>query len=486
MKLIYETGRAGRTGVVLPKCDVPAASAVPAALRRAEPAGLPEASELEVVRHFTGLSRMNMSVDTNFYPLGSCTMKYNPKFHEKVVRLAGFADLHPLLPQLRRGGVLVQGALIVLHETERMLAELLGFSQMTMQPMAGAHGELTGCMLIAAYHRARRDTARKYMLIPDAAHGTNPASATVAGFTTKVVPSDADGNVDLDALKAMLSPEVAGIMLTCPNTLGLFDPNVSEICKLVHQAGGLCYCDGANFNAIVGRVRPGDIGFDVMHVNLHKTFSTPHGGGGPGSGPVGVSISLVPYLPTSRVIRRSDGICCLEYNYPESIGYIAPFYGNFGVILRAYAYLLTLGREGLVRVSENAVLNANYVASQLEAYYDRKYKRPCMHECVLSGKRQLDAKGVHTLDIAKGLIDRGFHPPTIYFPLIVPEAIMIEPTETESKEILDEFIEAMKDIASAAENDPESLHAAPVTTPVRRLDETLAARKPDLKYTGQA
>ena len=486
MKLIYETGRAGRTGVVLPKCDVPAASAVPAALRRSEPAALPEASELEVVRHFTGLSRMNMSVDTNFYPLGSCTMKYNPKFHEKVVRLAGFADLHPLLPQLRRGGVLVQGALIVLHETERMLAELLGFSQMTMQPMAGAHGELTGCMLIAAYHRARRDAARKYMLIPDAAHGTNPASATVAGFTTKVVPSDADGNVDLDALKAMLSPEVAGIMLTCPNTLGLFDPNVSEICKLVHQAGGLCYCDGANFNAIVGRVRPGDIGFDVMHVNLHKTFSTPHGGGGPGSGPVGVSISLVPYLPTSRVIRRSDGICCLEYNYPESIGYIAPFYGNYGVILRAYAYLLTLGREGLVRVSENAVLNANYVVSQLEAYYDRKYKRPCMHECVLSGKRQLDANGVHTLDIAKGLIDRGFHPPTIYFPLIVPEAIMIEPTETESKEILDEFIEAMKDIAHAAETDPESLHAAPVTTPVRRLDETLAARKPDLKYTGQA
>ncbi len=486
MKLIYETGRAGRTGVVLPKCDVPEASAVPSALRRTEPAGLPEASELEVVRHFTGLSRMNMSVDTNFYPLGSCTMKYNPKFHEKVVRLAGFADLHPLLPQLRRGGVLVQGALIVLHETERMLAELLGFSQMTMQPMAGAHGELTGCMLIAAYHRARRDTARKYMLIPDAAHGTNPASATVAGFTTKVVPSDVDGNVDLDALKAMLSPEVAGIMLTCPNTLGLFDPNVSEICRLVHQAGGLCYCDGANFNAIVGRVRPGDIGFDVMHVNLHKTFSTPHGGGGPGSGPVGVSISLVPYLPTSRVIRRSDGICCLEYNYPESIGYIAPFYGNFGVILRAYAYLLTLGREGLVRVSENAVLNANYVVSQLEAYYDRKYKRPCMHECVLSGKRQLDSKGVHTLDIAKGLIDRGFHPPTIYFPLIVPEAIMIEPTETESKEILDEFIEAMKDIARAAENDPESLHAAPVTTPVRRLDETLAARKPDLKYTGQA
>ena len=484
MKLIYEESTPKRRGVIPPKSGIECQTKVPESLRRKEKAPLPEVSELDVVRHYTNLSRLNYSVDTNFYPLGSCTMKYNPKVNEQVARLEGFTTLHPYLSLVPGGPEKVQGALETIYETEQKLCEITGMKAVTLQPFAGANGEFTGVMLIAAYHRARRDTARKYMLIPDAAHGTNPASATVAGFTTKVVPSDADGNVDLNALKAMLSPEVAGIMLTCPNTLGLFDPNVSEICKLVHQAGGLCYCDGANYNAIVGRVRPGDIGFDVMHVNLHKTFSTPHGGGGPGSGPVGVSISLVPYLPTSRVIRRSDGICCLEYNYPESIGYIAPFYGNFGVILRAYAYLLTLGREGLVRVSENAVLNANYVASQLEAYYDRRYKRPCMHECVLSGKRQLDANGVHTLDIAKGLIDRGFHPPTIYFPLIVPEAIMIEPTETESKEVLDAFIEAMKDIARAAENDPESLHAAPVTTPVRRLDETLAARKPDLKYTG--
>lgn len=483
MKLVFEIGRAGRRGIVLPKCDVPEADAIPSALRRETPAELPEASELEIVRHFTNLSRMNMSVDTNFYPLGSCTMKYNPKFHEKAVRMPGFAELHPLLPQLRHGGVLTQGALTVLYETERMLSELLGFAQTTMQPMAGAHGELTGVMLIAAYHRARKDSARKYMLIPDAAHGTNPASAAMAGYATKVVPSDADGNVDLEALKGMLSPEIAGLMLTCPNTLGLFDPNVKEICDLVHGCGGLCYCDGANFNAIVGRLRPGDLGFDVMHVNLHKTFSTPHGGGGPGSGPVGVSERLTPYLPVSRVVRRADGICCLEYDCPESIGYIAPFYGNFGVILRAYAYLLTLGREGLVRVSENAVLNANYVAAALDPWYSRKYKRACMHECVFSGERQTK-NGVHTLDIAKGLIDRGFHPPTIYFPLIVPEAIMIEPTETESREELDAFIAAMIDIAKEAESNPQALHDAPVSTPVRRLDETTAARKPDLKFAG--
>ena len=319
MKLIYESGRPGRTGSVLPVLDVPQGCAVPPFLRRSETAGLPEVSELETVRHFTNLSRMNMSVDTNFYPLGSCTMKYNPKSHEKIVRMPGFAELHPLLPQLRHGGVLTQGALTVIYETERMLSEILGFSQTTMQPMAGAHGELTGVMLIAAYHKSRRDSARKIMLIPDAAHGTNPASASVAGFTTKVVPSDENGNVDLEALKGLLSPEVAGIMLTCPNTLGLFDPNVKEICSLVHGVGGLCYCDGANFNAIIGRLRPGDVGFDVMHVNIHKTFSTPHGGGGPGSGPVGVAEKLVPFLPVSRVVRRSDGMCVLEYEHPESV-----------------------------------------------------------------------------------------------------------------------------------------------------------------------
>ena len=481
MKLIYETGRAGRTGTVLPALDVPQSSAVPMTLRRSATAALPEVSELETIRHFTNLSRMNMSVDTNFYPLGSCTMKYNPRLHEKVVRLPGFAGLHPLLPQLRHGATLTQGALTVLFETERMISELLGFAQTTMQPMAGAHGELTGVMLIAAYHKARKDYARKIMLIPDAAHGTNPASATVAGYTTKTVPSDPDGNVDLAALKEMLSPEVAGIMLTCPNTLGLFDPNVAEICRLVHDAGGLCYCDGANFNAIIGRVRPGDIGFDVMHVNLHKSFATPHGGGGPGSGPVGVSAALVPFLPVSRVISRNDGTCALEYDCPQSIGYIAPFYGNFGVILRAYAYLLTLGRKGLVRVSENAVLNANYIAASLKDVYDRKYDRICMHECVFSASRQVK-NGVHALDIAKGLIDRGIHPPTIYFPLIVPEALMIEPTETESRDELDQFIAAMREIAAQADASPEQVKACPLTTPVKRLDETTAARKPDLSF----
>ena len=481
MKLIYQIGRAGRTGTVLPALDVPQSSAVPMALRRSSTAALPEVSEQETVRHFTNLSRMNMSVDTNFYPLGSCTMKYNPRLHENVVRLPGFADLHPLLPQLRHGATLTQGALTVLYETERMLSELLGFAQTTMQPMAGAHGELTGVMLIAAYHRARKDSARKIMLIPDAAHGTNPASATVAGYVTKTVPSDPDGNVDLAALREMLSPEVAGIMLTCPNTLGLFDPNVKEICDLVHGAGGLCYCDGANFNAIIGRVRPGDIGFDVMHVNLHKSFATPHGGGGPGAGPVGVSAKLVPFLPVSRVISRNDGTCALEYDCPQSIGYIAPFYGNFGVILRAYAYLLTLGRKGLVRVSENAVLNANYIMASLKDCYDRKYDRICMHECVFSASRQVK-NGVHALDIAKGLIDRGIHPPTIYFPLIVPEALMIEPTETESRDELDTFIAAMREIAALAESAPEQVKACPLTTPVKRLDETTAARKPDLSF----
>ena len=479
MKLIYEIGRAGRTGAVLPALDVPQSSAVPMSMRRSSTAALPEVSEQETVRHFTNLSRMNMSVDTNFYPLGSCTMKYNPRLHEKVVRLPGFADLHPLLPQLRHGATLTQGALTVLYETERMLSELLGFAQTTMQPMAGAHGELTGVMLIAAYHKARKDHARKIMLIPDAAHGTNPASATVAGYTTKTVPSDPDGNVDLAALKEMLSPEVAGIMLTCPNTLGLFDPNVKEICSLVHAAGGLCYCDGANFNAIIGRVRPGDIGFDVMHVNLHKSFATPHGGGGPGAGPVGVSSALVPFLPVSRVVSRNDGSCALEYDCPQSIGYIAPFYGNFGVILRAYAYLLTLGRKGLVRVSENAVLNANYIMASLKDFYDRKYDRVCMHECVFSASRQIK-NGVHALDIAKALIDRGIHPPTIYFPLIVPEALMIEPTETESRDELDNFIAAMREIAELADKSPEKVRECPLTTPVKRLDETTAARKPDL------
>ena len=477
MKLIFEKGAPGRTGSSLPDFDVPNKNLIPDSMKREKVAEMPEVSELETVRHFTLLSRKNIGLDSHFYPLGSCTMKYNPKFHENIAALPGFADLHPLLPQLRRGGALTQGALEVIYETEQLLSKILGFSHFTMQPLAGAHGELTGCMLMAAYHKANGDTERNVMLIPDAAHGTNPASAAVAGFISKEIPSDEDGNVCMKSLKEALGPDVAGIMLTCPNTLGLFDPNTAEICRLVREAGGLSYCDGANLNAIIGRVRPGDLGFDVMHTNLHKTFATPHGGGGPGSGPVGVSEKLVPFLPVSRVAKRCDGTYTLEYNHKQSIGYIAPFYGNFSIVLRTYAYLLTLGREGIPRISENAVLNANYIRAKLAPYYDQEYNRCCMHECVFSATRQAK-NGVHALDIAKALIDRGFHPPTMYFPLIVKEALMIEPTETESKEELDSFIDAMIEIAKEAEENPEKITQAPVTTPVKRLDETTAARRP--------
>ncbi len=479
MTLIFDKSRPGRPGASLPELDVPFKSNVPTNLKREKPAELPEVSEQDAMRHFTLLSRKNIGVDTHFYPLGSCTMKYNPKFHEKIARHPGFANLHPLLPQLRHGGLLTQGALEVIYESERILSELLGFADFTMQPLAGAHGELTGVMLIAAYHKKRGDSNRKVMLIPDAAHGTNPASAAVAGFTTKEIPSDPEGNVDMEALKAALGDDTAGIMLTCPNTLGLFDPNVEEICKLVHEAGGLAYCDGANLNAIIGRVRPGDLGFDVMHVNLHKTFATPHGGGGPGSGPVGVAECLVPFLPVSRVRKRNDGTFDLDYEAEDSIGYIAPFYGNFGVILKACAYMFTLGENGFRRVSENAVLNANYIRARLLERFNQKYCRMGMHECVIDATRQAK-QGVHALDIAKALIDRGFHPPTMYFPLIVPEALMIEPTETESKQEMDNFIDAMLEIADLVDNDPEEVTKCPVTTPVGRLDETLAARQPVL------
>jgi len=482
MKLIFAHSIPGRRGASLPEMDVPPAEALPKSLRRTRPAELPEVSELDAVRHFINLSRRNIGVDTCFYPLGSCTMKYNPKFHEQIAALPGFADLHPLLPQLRRGGALTQGALAVLHETEAFLCELLGFSAFTMQPLAGAHGELTGVMIIAAYHRDRGDK-RRIMLIPDSAHGTNPASATLAGFETRNIPTDTQGNVDLEALDQALDTDVAGLMLTCPSTLGLYDRNVREICRRVHRAGGLVYGDGANLNALIGRLRPGDLGFDVMHVNLHKTFSTPHGGGGPGAGPVGVVKALVPFLPTSRVLKRADGSYALEYHFKRSIGYVAPFYGNFGVILRAYAYMLTLGKDGVGRVSDAAVLNANYVRARLRDAYAEPVDRACMHECVFSASRQA-ACGVHALDIAKALLDRGCHPPTVYFPLTVPEALMIEPTETESKQTLDAFVEAMLAIAAAARDNPQALHDAPVTTPVGRLDEVRAARRPDLADLG--
>jgi glycine dehydrogenase subunit 2 len=479
MELIFAQSRPGRCACNLPKLDVPAQDCLPDALRRTKPVALPEVTELDAVRHFTNLSRLNFSVDSHFYPLGSCTMKYNPKAHEVIARMPGFTTPHPRLLEIPGGSDALQGTLEVLYREERFLSELFGFAETTLQPMAGANGEFTGVMLIAAWCKKQGQSQRKVMLIPDSAHGTNPASAAQAGFICREIKSDAGGNLDLDDLKAKLGPDVAGLMLTCPNTVGMFNHDVKAICDLVHQAGGLCYCDGANANAIVGRVRPGDLGFDVMHVNVHKTFSTPHGGGGPGAGPVCVKENLQPFLPKPRIVKNADGTFALDNNCPESIGHIAPFLGSFAVLLRSCAYMLNLGREGMRRVSENAVLNANYLRVKLAPFFDQQITRDCMHECVFSATRSKD-NGVHALDIAKALIDRGFHPPTIYFPLIIPEALMIEPTETESKETLDAFIAAMQEIASLAASNPEALLQAPLSTPVRRLDETGAARHPDL------
>ncbi len=476
-KLIYEKSAPGRRAFNLPRltaAEQDCRTRIPHKYFRDQPAELPELSEMEVVRHFTNLSRMNFSVDGNMYPLGSCTMKYNPKVCERIAALDGFSSLHPLLPQLRGGGMLTQGALEVLHETERLLSTVVGMDAFSLQPSAGAHGELTGMMLIAAYHRDKGHRKHK-VLIPDSAHGTNPSSAAIAGFTVVGVPTGPDGGVDLASYEAALDDDVAAVMLTCPNTLGLFETQIRRIADLAHRHDALLYYDGANLNALLGRCRPGDLGFDVVHVNLHKTFGTPHGGGGPGSGPVGVKQRLIPYLPTSVVIKRSDGTYALEYEREKTIGFIAPFYGNFGVILRAYAYMLLLGRDGMRRVSENAVLNANYIQEKLRGRYELPYARRCMHECVFSASRQA-AKGVHAIDIAKALIERGIHPPTVYFPLVVKEAIMIEPTETESKEQIDELIAALLEIADLADSAPEQFPAMPRTTPVSRLDETKAVK----------
>ena len=467
--------------MVMPKSDVPTRKSIDDSYGRTKPLDLVELSELDVVRHFTELSRKNYGVDTNFYPLGSCTMKYNPKIAEKIAALPGFSSLHPLLPQLRRGGMLTQGALTVLYELERQLCEICGMDAFTLQPLAGAHGELTGMMLVAAYHKDKGNNKTE-VLIPDEAHGTNPSSAAIAGFTVRPVPTRTDtGTLDVEALERMISDKTAALMLTNPNTLGIFNSDLPRIAEIVHKHDALLYYDGANLNAIMGKFRPGDGAFDVMHVNLHKTFATPHGGGGPGSGPVGVKKHLIDFLPISRVVKREDNTYALRYDYPKSIGYIAPFYGNFGVCLRAHAYILGLGRQGLIDVSENAVLNANYAMHSLKNAYTVPFLRTCMHECVLSAAKQVQ-KGVHALDIAKALIDEGYHPPTIYFPLIVKEAMMIEPTETESKETIDAFIAAMLRIAERAQRDPEALHAAPTTTPVSRLDETKAIKDMDLSF----
>ena len=475
MKLIFEKSITDRRAVRTAPSDVPTTINIDKSLLRAHPAQLPELSELDVMRHFTELSRRNFGVDTNFYPLGSCTMKYNPKVTERIAAYPGFAHLHPLLPQLRMGGMLTQGALRVIYEMDLWLREITGMSEFTMQPMAGAHGELTGIMIMAAYHKYKGNK-KNILLAPDSAHGTNPASAATAGYEVVTLATNEHGFMDVDTVKQHLNDNVAGLMLTCPNTLGLFNPHIEEICKLIHSVDGLAYYDGANLNAIIGKARPGDFGFDIVHLNLHKTFATPHGGGGPGSGPVGVCEKLTDFLPVSLVIKRDDGTFALEYNRPHSIGYIAPFYGNFAIVLRAYIYTLMLGRKGLKRVAENAVLNANYIKEKLKDHYDLAFDGICKHECVFKPTKKMLANGVHTLDIAKALIDRGFHPPTIYFPTIVSEAMMIEPTETESKETLDSFIDAMIEIADLANTDPDQIKNAPITTDVSRPDETMAAR----------
>ena len=479
MATIFDKSVPRRKGVSLPKCDVPTKSEIPAEYQRTTDLNLAELSELDVVRHFTGLSNKNFGLDTGFYPLGSCTMKYNPKITEVVAGLGGFANLHPFLPQLKHGGMLVQGALQVIHEFEHTLCEISGMAAFTLHPMAGAHGELTGMMMIAAYHKDRGNDKTE-VLIPDEAHGTNPASSGIAGYISKSIPTNREtGMLDIDELEKLVTDKTAAIMLTNPSTLGIFNSKIKEVTEIAHRHDALVYYDGANLNAVLGQFRPGDAGIDVMHINLHKTFATPHGGGGPGSGPVGVQKHLEPFLPISRVEKRKDNTYSLEYNYPKSIGYISPFYGNFMIYLRAYAYCMLLGKKGLTEVSENAVLNANYMMNKLKDVYYLPYDMPCMHEFVLSAVKQAE-HGVKALDIAKALIDRGFHPPTIYFPLIIKEAMMIEPTECESKETLDSFIKAMRDIAAQAETDPTPLQNTPITTPIGRPNELQAAKMMDL------
>ncbi len=476
--LTFDLSRPGRIGCTLPELDVPEASLPPAELLREE-LPLPELSQLEVVRYFTRLSQRNYSIDTGFYPLGSCSMKYNPKVNEDVARLSGFAQLHPM-----QSTEATQGALALMHGLQRFLAELTGMDDVSLAPSAGAQGELAGILIARAYLRANGGAGRRRVLVPDSAHGTNPATAAMAGFEVASLPSDADGNTDLAALERALDEDgdgVAALMLTLPSTLGLFEPRIVRIAELLHAHGALLYGDGANMNAVLGRVKPGDLGFDVFHLNLHKTFSTPHGGGGPGAGPIAVKAHLAPFLPTPHV-RQNEGNGRLVLATPErSIGRLGSFHGNFGVLVRAYAYILSLGADGLRAISEAAVLNANYVQARLCDAYRLPYDRRCMHEVVLSGSRQ-KAKGVRTLDIAKRLIDYGFHPPTIYFPLIVDEALMIEPTESESKETLDAFCDAMLAIAREAEHSPDVVRAAPTRAPLRRLDEATAARKPVLRW----
>jgi glycine dehydrogenase subunit 2 len=474
--LIYDLSSPGRTGIMMPEPDVPLAK-LPTELLR-DDLNLPEVSEIDVVRHYHHLSHLNYSIDEGFYPLGSCTMKYNPRLNEEVARLPGFTGLHPY-----QDIETAQGALALMYALQEWLKEIGGFAGVSLQPAAGAHGEFTGILMMRAYHLDRGDTKRTKILIPDSAHGTNPASTTMSGLEMIEIPSDARGNIDLEVLRAHCDDTVVGLMITNPNTLGLFEEHLREVVELIRGCGGLIYGDGANMNALVGIMRPGDLGFDVMHYNLHKTFSTPHGGGGPGGGAVGVSERLLPFLPGPVVDIVEEGNDAEEilplYGFvrPEkSIGRMKAFYGHFGIMVRAFAYIRVMGAEGLRRMSEMAVLNANYLLSQVRDLFPLPYDRICMHEFVVEGKLA-DAPDIHALDISKRLMDYGFHPPTNYFPLIVHEALMIEPTETESKEMLDAFAAALRKIAQEARQDPELLHAAPHTTPVRRMDEVRAAKQ---------
>ncbi|OOO62074.1 aminomethyl-transferring glycine dehydrogenase subunit GcvPB [Clostridium tepidum] len=477
-KVIFELSSEGRKGYRLPKLDVPEvelSKVLPKNLLREDELNLPELSEVDVVRHYTALSSKNYTVDNGFYPLGSCTMKYNPKINEDMAALSGFSKIHPLQDEN-----ISQGALELMYDLKGKLCEITGLDDFTLQPAAGAHGEYTGLLVIKAYHEKRGDTKRTKIIVPDSAHGTNPASASVAGFDIVEIKSGKDGRVSIEELKKVLNDEIAGLMLTNPSTLGLFEKDIKLISDLVHEAGGLLYYDGANLNAIMGIARPGDMGFDVCHLNMHKTFSTPHGGGGPGSGPVGVKKHLAKFLPVPTVEKENDKFI-LDYNRPDSLGKIRSLYGNFGVMVKAYTYILTMGKEGLKAASENAVLNANYIKESLRDYYNIGVDDVCKHEVILSTLKE-NPHHITTLDIAKRLIDYGMHPPTVYFPLIIEEALMIEPTESESKETVDEFIEAMKKIAIEAKENPELLHEAPVNAPIRRLDQIKAARKPILKW----
>lgn len=472
--LLFEKSREGRGCAILPECDVPVVLPQEKDARK-QPLHMPALSEPELSRHYTELAHKTRGVNDGFYPLGSCTMKYNPRVNEQIAALEGFNQIHPLQPQNT-----VQGCMEVMALAEKYLCEITGMDHMTLQPAAGAHGELTGLLLMKAYHTSKGNTHKTKILVPDSAHGTNPASATMAGYTVVSIPSGDDGCVDIEKLKEAAGDDIAGLMLTNPNTVGLFDKNIREITQIVHDCGGLCYYDGANLNAVMGIVRPGDMGFDIVHLNLHKTFSTPHGGGGPGAGPVGCKEELAQFLPSVLVEKDGDD---LHFTKPEhSIGEMKSFYGNFLVVVKALTYILTLGREGIPQASSNAVLNANYMMNQLKDLYTMAYDDICMHEFVMSLADLKKDTGISAMDIAKGLLDNNIHPPTMYFPLIVEEALMVEPTETESRETLDEAVAVFRQLHAQAAADPEGLHHAPTKTPVTRLDEVGAARHPHLRY----